>query len=310
MAEKLGPKAIFALCGYMGCSSLLLICNKLAVHHLPAASFVLLGQMLVCAITVKSMGVMGVIEVDELKLVTVKSFMLAVVAFVAVIYCNVKTLQYANVETFIVFRASTPVLISVADYLFLGRELPNLKSAISIAVLLFGAFVYVYTDEGFQMTGYTWLAFWYVIFLFDQLYLKFVADTVQVSNWGKVFYQNFLSSFPLTLIFFLSGDYEVLRTFEWTMPAVAAFLISCVLGTAMSYFAWMARTLVSATYFSVVGNVCKLLTVIINLVIWDFHANYIGTLSLLVCLTAAFFYEQAPMRKALLDEQNNKDSMV
>ena len=39
-----------------------------------------------------------------------------------------QVLQYSNVDTFIVFRASTPLLISVADYLFLGRELPSLRS--------------------------------------------------------------------------------------------------------------------------------------------------------------------------------------
>ena len=81
------------------------------------------------------------------------------VAFLACIFANIKTLQYCNVETFIVFRASTPVVIGaapptaplpphlhertrpaplspltpplvagVADWLFLGRELPNMRS--------------------------------------------------------------------------------------------------------------------------------------------------------------------------------------
>ena len=34
-------------------------------------------------------------------------------------------------------------------------------------------------------------------------------------------------------------------------------ILSVILGTSMSYFAWLARSLVSATYFSVVGNVCS-----------------------------------------------------
>jgi len=232
-----------------------------------------------------------------------------VLAFVALIYCNAKTLQYANVETFIVFRASTPILLSVADYIFLGRELPNMKSTGMIAILVLGAVGYVATDQGFHIKGYSWLSIWYVIFLFDQIYLKFVADTVKMkSNWGKVYYQNLLASFPLLLIFFVSGDYSVLQTFEWTTASFLAFFVSCVLGTAMSYFAWLARTLVSATYFSVVGNVCKLATVLINFMIWDKHANVQGTVCLFTCLLAAYFYEQAPLRTT--EPEEDKDVEV
>jgi hypothetical protein len=34
-------------------------------------------------------------------------------------------LVYSNVETFITFRSSTPLVLCIFDYLFLGRELPG-----------------------------------------------------------------------------------------------------------------------------------------------------------------------------------------
>ena len=37
---------LFAVLGDGACSSLMLVVNKLAVHHLPAPSFVLLAQVL------------------------------------------------------------------------------------------------------------------------------------------------------------------------------------------------------------------------------------------------------------------------
>jgi GDP-mannose transporter len=45
-----------------------------------------------------------------------------------------------------------------------------------------------------------------------------------------------------------------------------------------------------------VGNVCKVLTVAINYFIWTKHANNAGLCSLGMCLAAAYFYKQAPMR--------------
>ena len=59
--------------------------------------------------------------------------------------------RYANVETFIVFRATTPVIICVLDWLLLGRELPSLRSILSIAALIVGATAYVATDTAYEV---------------------------------------------------------------------------------------------------------------------------------------------------------------
>merc|ERR1719189_3122773 len=84
---------------------------------------------------------------------------------------------------------------------------------------------------------------------------------------------------------------------EWTQFGIAILLVSCLLGIAMSYFAYLARSSVSATYFTIIGNVCKILTVIMNQLIWELHANFVGVCSLLFCLACAYLYRQAPMRK-------------
>merc|ERR1711871_1296903 len=104
--------------------SLMLIGNKLAVYFVPAPSFILWSQLAVSAFAVWILGVMGFIKVDSLVWHKVKAFGPVALVFVGTIFANMKTLQYANVETFIVFRASTPIAISICDYLFLGRELP------------------------------------------------------------------------------------------------------------------------------------------------------------------------------------------
>lgn len=295
---KMSPQTVFACLGYMCCSSLMLIMNKLAVHFLPAPAFVLLGQLLMSAVAVWVAGQMGIVKVDKLVTHKVIGFSFVAVAFLAAIYTNIKTLQYANVETFIVFRASTPIVISLADYAFLGRELPSAKSWASLVVLVFGAIIYVSTDAGFHVTGYFWVCVWYCIFTFDQIYIKHAVTTIEMeSNWGRVFYTNFLAIVPLFGISAATGEYSTMSSFIWTVPSSGAFLVSCLLGVAMSYFAFLARTAVSATYFSVIGNVCKIITIFINYMIWDHHANFTGLCALLLCMGAAYFYEQAPLRK-------------
>jgi hypothetical protein len=52
--------------------------------------------------------------------------------------------------------------------------------------------------------------------------------------------------------------------------------------------------MVSATTFTLVGVVNKFLTVLLNVVIWDKHSSFYGIFSVVICLLAGVFYEQAP----------------
>ena len=292
----------FAVGGYMLCSATLLISNKYAIYKVEAPSFILFSQLLGTAIVVKAFAAMGQIECDALEKEKLKKFLPVALIFLATIFSNMKSLQYANVETFMVFRFSTPLVVSIADYLFLGRKLPSPGSWACLFALLVGAIGYAITDSAFQVKGYTFCAIWYCIFCLDQIYLKHITNTVKMqSNWGNVFYSNFVASLPLVFTFISDADeIEALKNISFS-AAVAVF-ISVALGVGMSYFAWMARSLLSAASFTVVGNVCKVLTIAMNVSLWDKHASPTGILCLMFCLGAAYFYKQAPMRA------DNKDS--
>ena len=150
----------FAAIGYMACSSMMLIGNKLAVHYMPAPSFVLWCQLAASAAGVWVLGMFGIIKVDALNMKKVLSFGPVALVFVGTLFCNMKTLQYANVETFIVFRASTPLMIGIAEWAFMGRELPNARSLAAMVALCGGAAAYVLTDASFVVTGYIWVGLW------------------------------------------------------------------------------------------------------------------------------------------------------
>ena len=132
------------------------------------------------------------------------------------------------------------------------------------------------------------------------MYIKHAVDSVPVeSNWGRVFYTNLwaclisggitLATEPQVLPWTEGQNWSIL-----TPVSLAALGVSCVLGVAMSYFAFLARSSVSATCFTVIGNVCKVVTVLINVFIWDKHASPTGLAFLFGSLVCAYFYKQAP----------------
>ena len=235
----------FAVGGYMLCSATLLISNKYAIYKVAAPSFILFSQLMGTAVVVKSFAAMGKIECDALEKKKSKQFLPVALIFLATIFSNMKSLQYANVETFMVFRFSTPLVVSIADYMFLGRKLPCPRSWACLFALLVGAVGYALTDSAFEVKGYTFCAVWYCIFCLDQIYLKHITNTVKMqSNWGRVFYSNFLASVPLVFTFIHDAD-EISALKNMSFSAAMAVFLSVALGVGMSYFAWMARSLLS-----------------------------------------------------------------
>merc|ERR1712060_776661 len=56
------------------------------------------------------------------------------------------------------------------------------------------------------------------------------------------------------------------------------------------------RSKISATAYTLVGVVCKFISVLLNVAIWDKHATGTGLLMLSVCMLSSSLYQQAPMR--------------
>ena len=56
-------------------------------------------------------------------------------AFVSAIYANMQALRHSNVETVIVFRACSPIAVTIVEYLFMDRAFPNIRSILSLLLV-------------------------------------------------------------------------------------------------------------------------------------------------------------------------------
>lgn len=275
----------------------MLIVNKIVITLIDAPTVVLFCQLLFASLTVFAASKAGVInEIDKVHFREVRPYFLVALAFLGALYTNIKALQFANVETFIVFRSSTPLLISFLDYVFLGRQLPDKRSIISLTFILLGAVVYVLTETSFDVRAYAWVTAWFVVFAIDQIYIKHVVVTVPLSSWGRVFYTNTMALIPVLIVGAVNRDDQQLLAVHWTLTRTVALCVSSIIGVLMSYSAFQLRALVSATSFTVIGTICKIATVIINCLIWDKHASLQGVGALLCCIFAGSFYRESPLR--------------
>ncbi|CAL5224035.1 g6656 [Coccomyxa viridis] len=297
---------------YSLCSSMLLILNKVTVTYIPAPSFILCCQLGSCALFVKVAALAGMVDAEPLEWEKSKKFALIVFGFIGTLFSNITALQFVPVDTIICFRASTPILIAIIEFLYLGRELPCARSWASLVGVFGGVAAYTWHDINFTKMGYVWLGVWYTFTVFEIVYVKKVVDSVKMTTWSRTYYQNTLAFVPMLAITAFSGEVQVLAALTWKTKGVLLLCASCAGGVGMSYFSFALRAVISATLFSVIGNVCKVLTILTNLVIWDKHSNTMGTLALLGCLGAGSAYQQAPMRpvQGRAEEDSRKESLL
>lgn len=289
--------------GYCISASLLSIINKWAVMKFPYPGALTALQYLTSAAGVVLCGWFKVLEHDRLDLLTMWRFLPAAIIFYLSLFTNSELLLHANVDTFIVFRSAVPIFVAIGETLFLSQPWPSLKTWISLGTIFGGSVLYVLTDYQFTLTAYTWAAAYLVSMSIDFVYIKHVVMTIGLNTWGLVLYNNLeaLLLFPLELL--IMGElkkikHEISDESDWhSFQVILPVGLSCLFGLAISFFGFSCRRAISATGFTVLGIVNKLLTVVINLVIWDKHSTFVGTVGLLICMLGGVMYQQSTSSK-------------
>ena len=117
-----------AVVTYCVCSGSMLLVNKLSVHHIPSPALVTFCQFASASALVYACKLLRLLEMDDFEWSKAKHFLIYVVSFTFGTWTNMKVLSMANVETVIVFRSCAPIAVSMFDYLFYNRDLPNVRS--------------------------------------------------------------------------------------------------------------------------------------------------------------------------------------
>lgn len=286
--------------GYALCSSLLAVINKFAITKFNFPGLLTALQYLTSALGVWVLGKLGFLHHDPFTWDIAKKFLPAATVFYLAIFTNTNLLRHANVDTFIVFRSCTPLLVAIADTAFRKQPCPSKLTFLSLVVILGGAVGYVATDSAFTLTAYSWAFAYLVTITTEMVYIKHMVTNLGLNTWGFVFYNNLLSLMMAPLFWIITGEFIDVFTavglnkgnlFE--PVAFLAVALSCVFGLLISFFGFAARKAISATAFTVTGVVNKFLTVAINVLIWDKHASPFGLVCLLMTLSGGVLYQQS-----------------
>ncbi|CAA7042527.1 unnamed protein product [Microthlaspi erraticum] len=299
--------------GYCISASLLSIINKWAIMKFPYPGALTAMQYFTSAAGVLLCAQTKLIEHDPLNLATMWRFLPAAMIFYLSLFTNSELLLHANVDTFIVFRSAVPIFVAIGETIFLHQPWPSMKTWGSLATIFGGSLLYVFTDYQFTIAAYSWALAYLVSMTIDFVYIKHVVMTIGLNTWGLVLYNNLeaLLLFPLELL--IMGElkkikHEITDETDWySFQVLLPVGLSCLFGLAISFFGFSCRRAISATGFTVLGIVNKLLTVVINLIVWDKHSTFVGTLGLLICMFGGVMYQQSTVKKPQEEKPEEED---
>lgn len=295
-----------SILAYSICSGSLVLINKLILHHINFPSLVVTFQFVATVVFIYTAKTLKKLPVDDLQVRFIIPYLYYIIAFSLGVFCNMQSLSQSNVETVIVFRALSPCLVAILDALFLGREWPSRRSWVAITGIAVGAYGYALHDPKFQEQGLTGAYFWPMCYLllisFEMAYGKRLIASVDLkTKSGPVLYTNLLGIFPMLGLSFIAGEpsrWMQQSDHGLSFTSVLLLAVGCATGTGIGYASWWCRDQVSATSFTLIGVLNKVLTVTVNACIWDQHANPSGILCLIVSLVFGALYRQAPLRSA------------
>jgi GDP-mannose transporter len=265
---------------------------------LPAPCTVTLMQVTVTTILIAAAWCCALVDIQKVDRVILSQYALYSILFVLGINFTMRSLTITNVETVLLFRACSPILVSFIDTLFLSREIPSRRSFLAMLSIVFGATWFaaseLQTDRSITLLGVCVNSINLLLTVILMTWGKHVTDTTDVNLTTSVFICNLTSILPMLALVILEKEHLIIREHRWlSVYAVVILTTSCFMGTALSYLGWQMRAMMSAASFTVVGVLNKVLTILVNIMVWDDHVMWSSTIGLLVSLVGGSFYQQS-----------------
>lgn len=296
---------VLEIIGFCISSSSLLVLNKICLSHAPLASTLSLLQFAVTLLWCIVLQMTSITTI-ELTAVRVRAYVVYVLIFTGAIYTNMRSLALLSVETIIVVRSCCPLLVAAMETVMLGRPIPSWRAVCALLSLLGFAIGYAHAEAAnssprlSSSPPWGWLLSYYVLICLSDSYGKVVVSRLQwKSMWGPVAYSNGLSIPPMMVTAAFAGELSSLRNgtalaqgSSWHAASLPLAL-SCVVAVSISFFGWRCRATCSATGYTILGVVNKLLSIIASALLTDRPLTAQGAACLVGCLCTAALYHPA-----------------
>ena len=305
-------KLILLVAAFLVSNSSLLVLNKLAISAFSSASSLLFAQFLSTVVLLGTFSLLVGTRVNHTpSSAVIRSYLASAGIWCGTIYSNVQALRAIGVNSLIVLRCLTPLLVCVLDWLFLGRTLPNKKSLLVLCGIFVSGALYAkskFADVELtskvvgagtgEHNALLWCVIWLNCFLIDATYIKYVVETHPCNRLERTLYQNTLA-LPFLAVPLLIEGASFSDVVLAPRSAQIALALSCLAGTILSFSGMSLRSEMSATSFTILGITCKMGSTLLNELFVQPERDFARLSCVFGIIIFSAFYRQAPLKSSL-----------
>jgi hypothetical protein len=191
---------------YAACSASMLLVNKWALLHFPLPASLTFLQLASTAAVVVLVQLAGMVTIDEVSWAQVWAFMPVPMLFALALYSSTQLLHNSDAGLQILIRTTTPALVCVGDYLFMGYDLPSMRSMAALVGLMVGAAFYFRIETAISSSAIFWGCFYLVSISVEMVCVKSVLNHVRMGTWTRVLINNLITALILAPVCFLTDE--------------------------------------------------------------------------------------------------------
>lgn len=297
--------AIAACVAYSFCSVSMVLANKaLAVYFGTSGMgttpdvFMVLLQNVVAVVMVEGLKKAGKVSYPDFNKETAMKWLPVNVFFVLMLVTGFLSLKYVHVPMVTIFKNLTNILIVAGDWYFY-KESVTMLIASSFLIMLLGAVLAAINDIEFSAVGYFWMSMNCICTAAYVLYMRLATQTIRLSKFGMVFYNNLLSVGLLLPIILVKGELAVVANWDlWTSSFIFLNLFAGAVGFLLNLASLWCVEKTSATTYAIVGSLNKIPVALLGWVLFQTQITTEASLFISMSMCGGFLYSYGKIVQA------------
>lgn len=235
----------------------------------------------------------GKVSYPDFNKETAMKWMPVNVFFVLMLVTGFMSLKYVHVPMVTIFKNLTNILIVAGDWYFYKEPVTGLIVS-SFLIMLLGALLAAVNDIEFSAVGYFWMSLNCIFTAAYVLYMRLATQTIRLSKFGMVYYNNLLSLALLFPIIAVKGELSVVADMTlWTPAFIFLNVFAGAVGFLLNLASLWCVEKTSATTYAIVGSLNKIPVAILGWVLFQTQITTEASMFISLSMFGGFLYSYA-----------------
>ncbi len=254
-------------------------------------------QAVIAVIAVEFSKWMGWVDYPSFETRTARQWAPVNLLFCGMLFTGMASLQYNSVPMVTVVKNITNIFTALGDYYFFKTNIEFLV-VVAFGIMLGGAVFAAQNDVSIKPVGLFWMAANCLCTSGYILYMKFATQTVKLSKFGMVFYNNVLCTCFLLPVTLYNGEMKMflqthnLHTFDYFFKNSFAGFV----GFFLNFASLNCVSITGPTTYAIVGSLNKIPTALLGWAIFRIEITPQTWFFISVSMCGGFLFSYAKIR--------------